>query len=87
MSPQRASAPTKIRFRDDAGDIQIPVPGTGAQARRQNLPHYPSGGSLVASGLINPAGARFIGKHLWITDINATSSPANANSPMASSFR
>jgi len=59
-------------FVTDAGDIQIPVPGTQALKHDGKIFRITASGELklVASGFINPAGARFIGKHLWITDIN-----------------
>lgn len=59
-------------FVTDAGDIQIPVPATQALRRDGKIFRVTADGGLelVASGFVNPAGARFIGKHLWITDIN-----------------
>ena len=59
-------------FVTDAGDIQIPVPATQALKHDGKIYRATPGGAikLVASGFVNPAGARFIGKHLWITDIN-----------------
>ena len=59
-------------FVTDAGDIQIPVPGTQALKHDGKIFRITPSGELklVASGFINPAGARFIGNHLWITDIN-----------------
>ena len=42
---------------------------------------------LVASGFVNPSGLRFVGHHLWVTDINAISSPASANYPLISSCK
>lgn len=59
-------------FVTDAGDIQIPVPGTQALKHDGKIYRATPGGQLklVASGFVNPAGARFIGNHLWITDIN-----------------
>jgi hypothetical protein len=70
-------------FVTDAGDIQIPVPGTQALKRDGKIFRITPSGELklVASGFINPAGARFIRSpsdsatptgalHLWITDIN-----------------
>jgi hypothetical protein len=59
-------------FVTDAGDIQIPVPGTQALKHDGKIFRITPAGELklVASGFINPAGARFIGRHLWITDIN-----------------
>jgi hypothetical protein len=59
-------------FVTDAGDIQIPVPATQALKHDGKIYRATPGGKLqvVATGLVNPAGARFIGNHLWITDIN-----------------
>ena len=59
-------------FVTDAGDIQIPVPGTQALKHDGKIYRITQAGELklVASGFVNPAGARFIGNHLWITDIN-----------------
>jgi hypothetical protein len=59
-------------FVTDAGDIQIPVPGTQALKHDGKIYRAAPGGKieLVASGFVNPAGARFIGNHLWISDID-----------------
>ncbi len=59
-------------FVTDAGDIQIPVPGTQALKRDGKVYRATPTGELklVASGFVNPAAARFIGNHLWVTDIN-----------------
>jgi hypothetical protein len=59
-------------FVTDAGDIQIPVPGTQALKRDGKVYRATPTGELklVASGFVNPVGARFIGNHLWVTDIN-----------------
>jgi hypothetical protein len=59
-------------FVTDVGDIQVPVPQTQALKRDGKLYRVTKGGELklVASGFVNPAGARFVGNHLWVTDIN-----------------
>jgi hypothetical protein len=59
-------------FVTDVGDIQVPVPQTQALKRDGKLYRVTKEGELrlVASGFVNPAGARFIGHHLWVTDIN-----------------
>jgi len=59
-------------FVTDVGDIQVPVPQTQALKRDGKVYRVTKEGELklVASGFINPAGARFIGHHLWVTDIN-----------------
>jgi hypothetical protein len=59
-------------FVTDVGDIQVPVPQTQPLKRDGKLYRVTKQGQLklVASGFVNPAGARFIGHHLWITDIN-----------------
>jgi hypothetical protein len=59
-------------FVTDAGDIQIPAPHAQALKRDGKVYRVTEQGELklVASGFINPAGARFIGHHLWVTDIN-----------------
>jgi len=59
-------------FVTDAGDLQVPVPQAQALKRDGKVYRVTKQGEvkLVASGFINPAGARFIGHHLWVTDIN-----------------
>jgi hypothetical protein len=59
-------------FVTDVGDIQVPVPQTQALKHDGKVYRVTKQGELklVASGFINPAGARFIGHHLWVTDIN-----------------
>jgi hypothetical protein len=59
-------------FVTDMGDIQAPVPQTQALKRDGKIYRVTKDGELklVASGFVNPAGLRFIGKHLWVTDIN-----------------
>jgi hypothetical protein len=59
-------------FVTDVGDIQVPVPQTQALKRDGKVYRVTKEGDLklVASGFVNPAGARFIGHHLWVTDIN-----------------
>jgi hypothetical protein len=59
-------------FVTDVGDIQVPVPQTQELKRDGKVYRVTSEGELklVASGFVNPAGARFIGHHLWVTDIN-----------------
>jgi hypothetical protein len=59
-------------FVNDVGEIQVPVPQTQALKRDGRVYRVTKDGALkvVASGFVNPAGARFIGNHLWVTDIN-----------------
>jgi hypothetical protein len=59
-------------FVNDLGEIQAPVPQTQALKRDGRVYRVTKDGELkiVASGFVNPAGARFIGNHLWVTDIN-----------------
>jgi hypothetical protein len=59
-------------FVTDVGDIQVPVPQTQELKRDGKVYRVTREGELklVASGFVNPAGARFIGHHLWVTDIN-----------------
>jgi hypothetical protein len=59
-------------FVSDVGDIQVPVPQTQELKRDGRVYRVTKEGELklVASGFINPAGVRFIGNHLWVTDIN-----------------
>jgi hypothetical protein len=59
-------------FVSDLGDIEVPVPPTQALKRDGKLYRVTKEGELrlVASGFVNPAGVRFIGRHLWVTDIN-----------------
>jgi hypothetical protein len=59
-------------FVTDVGDIQVPVPQTQLLKRDGKVYRVTKQGELklVASGFVNPAGARFIGQHLWVTDIN-----------------
>jgi hypothetical protein len=59
-------------FVTDVADIQVPVPQRQPLKRDGKLYRVSKAGELklVASGFVNPAGAHFIGQHLWITDIN-----------------
>jgi len=59
-------------FVADMGDIQVPVPQTQALKRDGKIYRITKEGELklVASGFVNPSGLRFIGDHLWVTDIN-----------------
>jgi hypothetical protein len=59
-------------FVNDLGEIQVPVPQTQALKRDGRVYRVTKAGELriVASGFVNPAGARFIGNHFWVTDIN-----------------
>lgn len=56
----------------DVGSFEIPVPqGQALRADGKVYRVSPTGSlELVASGLINPWGLRFIGKRLWVSDIN-----------------
>jgi len=56
----------------DVGDLEVLVPQTHTLKRDGKIFRVTSDGELklVASGFINPAGLRFIGHHLWITDVN-----------------
>ena len=59
-------------FFADIGVYQIPVPMTQALNADGKIYRLTSDGKaiLVASGLHNPIGARFVGGKLWVTDIN-----------------
>lgn len=59
-------------FVTDMCDIQVPVPQTQALKRDGKVYRVTKNGELklVASGFVNPSGLRFIGDHLWVTDIN-----------------
>ena len=59
-------------FVSDVGDIQVPVPQTQQLKRDGKIYRVTKEGELklVASGFVNPAGVRFIGHNLWVTDIN-----------------
>jgi hypothetical protein len=59
-------------FVTDVGDIQVPVPRNQPLKRDGKVYRVTKEGELklVASGFVNPAGARFIGHHLWVMDIN-----------------
>ena len=59
-------------FVADVGNIQVPVPMTQALEADGKLYRVTPEGELqlVASGFFNPAGVRFIGDALWVTDIN-----------------
>ncbi|MBV8775176.1 MAG: hypothetical protein JO166_23000 [Deltaproteobacteria bacterium] len=59
-------------FVSDVGDIQTPVPQTQGLKRDGKVYRVTTDGKLklVASGFVNPAGVRFVGHHLWVTDIN-----------------
>jgi hypothetical protein len=59
-------------FVADAGKFEIPVPQTQALERDGKVYRITKTGELklVASGLINPVGLLFVGKHLWVTDVN-----------------
>ncbi|HVN91060.1 MAG TPA: hypothetical protein VMT61_14705 [Candidatus Binataceae bacterium] len=59
-------------FVADSGDLRVPVPQTQTLKRDGKIFRVTPDGELrlVASGFINPSGLRFIGKHLWVTDVN-----------------
>jgi hypothetical protein len=59
-------------FVTDAGDLEVPVPQTQPLKRDGKVYRVTPQGELklVASGFINPASLRFIGTHLWVTDVN-----------------
>jgi sugar lactone lactonase YvrE len=59
-------------FVTDIGDIQAPVPQTQALKHDGKVYRVTKDGELklVAAGFVNPTGLRFIGNHLWVTDIN-----------------
>jgi hypothetical protein len=52
--------------------LEVPVPQTQALKPDGKVYRVTADGALklVASGFVNPAGLRFIGNHLWVTDIN-----------------
>jgi hypothetical protein len=59
-------------FVTDAGDFEFPVPQTQPLKRDGKVYRVTPQGELklVASGFINPGGLRFIGTHLWVTDVS-----------------
>jgi hypothetical protein len=59
-------------FVTDMEDIQVPAPQTQALKRDGKVYRVTKEGELklVASGFVNPSGLRFIGNHLWVSDIN-----------------
>ena len=59
-------------FVTDAGDFEFPVPQTQPLKRDGKVYRVTPQGELklVASGFINPGGLRFVGTHLWVTDVN-----------------
>jgi hypothetical protein len=59
-------------FVTDTGAFQIPVPMTQALAPDGNVFRVTPQGELklVASGFINPISLLFVGKRLWVSDIN-----------------
>lgn len=56
----------------DVGHYEIPVPLGQALRADGKVPYVTPEGKLelVASGLINPWGLRFVGNVLWVSDIN-----------------
>ena len=59
-------------FVADAGDYEMPVPQTQPLKHDGKVYRVTPQGELklVASEFINPGGLRFIGTHLWVTDVN-----------------
>jgi hypothetical protein len=59
-------------FVADVENIQVPVPMTQPLSADGKLYRVTADGTryLVASGFFNPAGVRFLGERLWVTDIN-----------------
>jgi hypothetical protein len=59
-------------FFTDVGDFQAPVPMTQPLKADGVVMRLGKGGipKLVASGFVNPLHLRFIGKKLWVSDIN-----------------
>jgi hypothetical protein len=59
-------------FVADSGETQAPVPMTQPLNRDGKVYRVERNGEikLVASGFVNPAGVRFVGNRLWVTDIN-----------------
>ena len=59
-------------FVTDVGDSEVPVPQTQKLKRDGKIFRVTKRGELklVASGFINPGCLRFIGNHLWVTDLN-----------------
>jgi hypothetical protein len=55
----------------DIGEFELPLPMTQALKRDGAVYRVAPGGKaeLVAAGFVNPLGLRFIGNHLWVTDI------------------
>jgi len=59
-------------FVTDVGRFQVPVPMTQPLVADGKVYRITAEGKpvLVASGMFNPIGARFVGNTLWITDVN-----------------
>lgn len=72
FAPQGFGAYGGQLFFADIGFFQIPVPMTQAISPDGKLYRLSADGKaeLVASGLHNPIGVRFVGEKLWVTDIN-----------------
>jgi hypothetical protein len=58
-------------FMTDIGEFELPLPMTQVLKRDGAVYRVAPGGKveLVAAGFVNPLGLRFIGNHLWVTDI------------------
>ena len=59
-------------FVTELGTFQLPVPMTQPLVADGKVHRVTPEGKLelVASGFVNPLGLRFVGKKLWVTDIN-----------------
>jgi DNA-binding beta-propeller fold protein YncE len=72
IAPEGFGAYAGQLFVVEGGSLQAPVPMTQSLTADGKVHRVAPEGQLhlVASGFVNPAGVRFIGKKLWVTDIN-----------------
>jgi hypothetical protein len=72
FAPEGFGAYAGQLFVAELGSMQIPVPMTQALPADGKVHRVTPEGQLrlVASGFINPLGVHFIGKALWVTDVN-----------------
>jgi len=72
FAPEGFGAYAGQLFVAELGTMQIPVPMTQALPADGKVHRVTPDGQLqlVASGFINPLGLRFVGKSLWVTDVN-----------------
>lgn len=72
VAPEGFGAYAGQLFVGEIGKVEVPVPMTQPLTPDGKLHRVTPEGKLelVASGFLNAAGVRFIGKKLWVTDIN-----------------